>query len=413
MEIRPILSQLMRSKTGPILVAIQVALSLAILANALYIVNLRIASASRPSGVADEQNVGYVFERPMSRLSHNEVLARQQQMQRALAAIPGVESVAWTSQMPMSRSGSNASVRRNPADNQQVATPSVYFAQNGFVKTLGLNLVEGRDFNDGEIVEKNDAGESWSENFPKVVLVSQPLAKLLFPDAANYAGKTFYFGSAESPRPVRIVGVIERLQTTGAQTGAAGEYSVVMPYRISMPYSRFALRAQPGQLSRVLATAEETVRKLSPLPTRTFTRAVPQDRESRYRNERAVAWMLVAVCALLLIVTASGIVGMTSLRVAQRRKQIGVRRALGARWRDIVRYFVTENLLITTGGIATGLLFTLALNQLLVRQLEVGHLPGVYLAIGALALWLLGLAAVWGPASRAANIAPAIATRTA
>jgi putative ABC transport system permease protein len=413
MEIRPILSQLARSKTGPLLVAIQVALSLAILANALYIVNLRVASASRPSGVADEQNVGYLFERPVNPPSHNEALARQQQMQRALAAIPGVESVAWTSQMPLSRSGSNASVRRQAADNQQVATPSVYFAQNGFAATLGLRLVEGRDFTDGELVEKNDANESWSDNFPKVVLVSQPLAKLLFPDAANYVGKTFYFGSAETPNPVRIVGVVERLQTTAAQSGPAGEYSVVMPYRISLNYSRFAIRAQPGQLSRVLAQAEETVRKLSPLPTRTFTRSMTEDRNSRYRNERAVAWMLVAVCALLLIVTASGIVGMTSLRVAQRRKQIGVRRALGARWRDIVRYFVTENLLITTGGIAAGLLLTLALNQMLVRQLEVGHLPAMYMAIGAVSLWLLGLAAVWGPASRAANIAPAIATRTA
>ena len=53
--------------------------------------------------------------------------------------------------------------------------------------------------------------------------------------------------------------------------------------------------------------------------------------------------MLIAVSALLLLVTASGIVGMASLRVAQRRKQIGVRRALGARWLDILRYFVVEN----------------------------------------------------------------------
>jgi putative ABC transport system permease protein len=413
MEIRPILSQLARSKTGPLLVAIQVALSLAILANALYIVNERIASASRPSGVGDEENVGYVFERPIKPPSHNEALARQQQALKALAAIPGVESVAWTSQMPMSRSGSNASVRRKPEDAQQVATPAVYFAHSGLVRTLGLKLVEGRDFNDSEVVEKDDANESWSEHFPQVVLVTQPLAKLMFPEATSYVGRTFYFGSVDHPNPVRIIGVVERLQTTGAQSSAAGEYSVVMPYHISIPFSRYALRAQPGQLARVLSTAEETIRKISPLPTRTFTSTVAQDRQKRYRNERAVSWMLVAVCALLLLVTASGIVGMTSLRVAQRRKQIGVRRALGARWRDIVRYFVTENLLITTGGIAVGVVFTLAINQLLVRQLELGHLPGVYVAIGAGVLWLLGLAAVYGPASRAANIAPAIATRTA
>lgn len=412
MEIRPILSQLARSKTGPLLVAIQVALSLAILANAMFIVKERIATASRPSGIAAEENVGTLFERPIRRVPHNEMLARQQQALRTIAAIPGVESVAWTSQMPMSSSGSNSSVR-STATGRPEATPAVYFAQNGLVRTFGLKLVEGRDFNEGDVIEKDDENSSWSDNFPKSLIVTLPLAKTLFPNDTSYVGKTVYFGSAENPSSVRIVGVVEQLQTTGAQTGAAGNYSVIMPWRISLPYSRFAIRAQPGQIDRVLSAAEEAVRKLSATPTHTFTRTVGADRERRYRNERAVSWMLVAVSGLLLLVTASGIVGMTSLRVAQRRKQIGVRRALGARWRDIVRYFITENLLITTGGIAAGVVLTIALNQLLVRQLELGHLPGSYLAIGAAVLWLLGLAAVYGPASRAASIPPAIATRTA
>ncbi len=116
--------------------------------------------------------------------------------------------------------------------------------------------------------------------------------------------------------------------------------------------------------------------------------------------------------ALLLLVTASGIVGMTMLRVAQRRKQIGVRRALGARRRDILRYFVTENVLITTTGIAAGIVLAVALNQLLVSLLELPKLPLVYLGGGALALWALGIVAVLGPAWRAASIPPANATRS-
>ena len=412
MEIRPILAQLARSKTGPLLVAIQVALSLAILANALYIVNLRVAAASRPSGVAEETNVGYVFERPIQRPSHNDALARQQQALQAIKAIPGVESAAWTSQMPMSRSGSNASIRANESSPRPLANTAVYFAQIDFVKTMGLKLIEGRDFTEADVVVKNDQAEGWSHNFPKDVIVSLPLAKLMYPDATSFVGKTFIFGLTE-PITVRIIGVVERLQTTGAQSGPSGEYSTILPWRISMPFSRFVIRAQPGQLDRVLLAAEEAIRKLSPTPTRTFVRYVAKDRENRYRNERALVWMLVAVCGLLLLVTASGIVGMTSLRVDQRRKQIGVRRALGARWRDIVRYFVTENVLITTVGIAAGLLLTIAINQVLLQHLELGKLPVVYLAAGAGILWLLGILAVWGPASRAANIAPAIATRTA
>ena len=136
------------------------------------------------------------------------------------------------------------------------------------------------------------------------------------------------------------------------------------------------------------------------------------DRNNRYRNERALAWMLIGVSGLLLLVTASGIVGMTMLRIAQRRKQIGVRRALGARRVDIVRYFVVENLLVSTAGIVAGLVIAVALNQLLVGVLELPKLPATYLALGALALWALGVVAVMGPAWRAASIPPAEATRS-
>ncbi|MFA6985810.1 MAG: FtsX-like permease family protein, partial [Arenimonas sp.] len=142
-------------------------------------------------------------------------------------------------------------------------------------------------------------------------------------------------------------------------------------------------------------------------------KSLEEDRDDIYRDDRALAWMLITVTVLLLLVTASGIVGMATLWVNQRRKQIGVRRALGARRFDILRYFITENLVITSGGIVAGLLLAVALNQLLVSQLELTKLPIGYLAVGSLVLWLIGVLAVYGPAWRASSISPAIATRSA
>ena len=138
-----------------------------------------------------------------------------------------------------------------------------------------------------------------------------------------------------------------------------------------------------------------------------------QDRFNIYRNDRAISWMLITVTVLLLLVTASGIVGMATLWVNQRRKQIGVRRALGARKLDVLRYFITENFIITTGGVAAGLVLAVGLNQLLVSQLELTKLPLGYLAVGSVLLWLVGVLAVYGPAWRASGISPAIATRSA
>ena len=410
MEIRPIISTLLRQRTGPLLVALQVAISLAILANAIFTVQQRLAVSQRPSGVADEQDVGYVSVWPLNPRNHVEALTEQRREQATIAALPGVKAVAWTNQMPMSRSGSSSSVRLTFDQGKETGNAAYYIGHPGFVATLGLKLVEGRDINENDIVEVDIATVKPNEGVPQVTIVTRGLAKLLFPEATTYVGREFYFGTAD--KPVRIAGVVESLMSPGAGP-RTGEHSMILPGRISQPYSRYAIRAEAGQLDRVLKDAAEAIRKAAPAPVNTFTRTVSEDRTNRYRNERALAWMLIAISALLLLVTVSGIVGMTALRVDQRRKQIGVRRALGARWRDILRYFIVENLVITTGGIVAGLFLALALNRVLVAQLNMPRLPLEYLAFGAAALWALGIAAVYGPASRAASISPALATRTA
>jgi putative ABC transport system permease protein len=211
---------------------------------------------------------------------------------------------------------------------------------------------------------------------------------------------------------MRVIGVVERLQSAQAETGPTGEYSAIIPLAMDLSFPKFAVRAEPGQRDRVMADAEAAIRNAASAPRVVLVRSSEEDRYNRYRNERALAWMLVAVCALLLLVTASGIVGMTMLRVAQRRKQIGVRRALGARRIDIVRYFITENILVTTAGVVAGVALAIALNQLLVGVLELPKLPVSYLGIGAVVFWLLGILAVYGPAWRAASIPPATATRS-
>lgn len=85
---------------------------------------------------------------------------------------------------------------------------------------------------------------------------------------------------------------------------------------------------------------------------------------------------------------------------------------VGARRIDILRYFVTENLMITSFGIGCGLALAIALNQLLVSKLELTKLPTPYLLGGSVIFWILGIIAVVGPAARAASISPATATRS-
>ena len=135
-------------------------------------------------------------------------------------------------------------------------------------------------------------------------------------------------------------------------------------------------------------------------------------RDAYYAQDRSMAWLLVAVCIALLVVTALGIVGLASFWVQQRTKQIGVRRALGATRGQVLRYFQTENFLLATVGIVLGMLMAYGINLLLMDIYELPRLPAMYLPVGAVALWLLGQAAVFGPARKAASVPPAVATRS-
>ena len=411
MEIRPILSALMRSKTGAILVAVQVAISLAILANALYIVNVRQAVAARPSGVAAENDIFYVNVQNMDRGGHQRQLAEQKRQAALLRALPGAMSVAQTSQAVLSRSGNITSVSAKRGQATPSAEVSTYFSPDSLLKTYGLQLVEGRDFRPDEVPEIDDDVD---DTYPKVLILTRLVAQKIWPGETSFVGKTLYKGTGDNDPELRVVGIVERLQTQGAQVKPRGEYSALLPARLTgrRDSLMYAVRAEPGQRDRLMQEAAQAIRTSTTDCILVRIDTLEQHRQERYRADRGLSWMLIAVSTLLLLVTASGIVGIASLWVTQRRKQIGVRRALGARRIDILRYFLTENFMITSVGVACGVLLALGLNQLLVSQLEMARLPPGYLLAGALVFWLLGVGAVYGPAWRAASISPATATRS-
>jgi putative ABC transport system permease protein len=102
-----------------------------------------------------------------------------------------------------------------------------------------------------------------------------------------------------------------------------------------------------------------------------------------------------------------------SFWVTRRVKQIGTRRALGARRFDIRRYFMVENLIVVGIGVALGVVLTYGFNLWLMQNYDVPRLAWYYLPIGAAVLFVLGQVAVLGPAGRAAAVSPAVATRAA
>lgn len=406
MEIRPILSALLRSKTGAFLIAAQVALTLAILGNALYIVQDRLAIAARPTG-ADEANSFFI--RLYAFREGVDVPAMLDADLAMIGALPGVAAVATANMAPLTQSGWNLTVQPNADPEAEGTNTAFYFSSESLVDALGLQLVAGRDFSADEVqvIEPSLANIA-----PKHAILSLALARQLFPGETEFVGRTASLGGGEDASVFEVVGIVERLQSPWGQLGPQAEYSMIVPMRQLEPSAAYLVRTEPGQLDRVMREVEDALTAARSDRVHLSTTSLPEARANRYRADRSLAWMLVTMMGLLLLVTASGIVGMASLWVGQRRKQIGVRRAIGARQRDILRYFLVENFMVTTLGVVVGVGLALALNQLLVSQLEVARLPVQYLPMGMAVLWLLGLLAAFGPAWRASRIPPAVATRS-
>jgi len=137
-----------------------------------------------------------------------------------------------------------------------------------------------------------------------------------------------------------------------------------------------------------------------------------QVRHRAYDGDYGMAILMGIISAVLLVITAAGIVGLTSFWVGQRRRQIGVRRALGATRGDILSYFMTENLLISVGGAVAGAVLAIAMNLWLVTRFEMHRLSLFYVLAGVLMLLLLGQGAVLAPAIRASKVSPVEATRS-
>ena len=403
MDILPILAALKRQKTAAALIAIEIALCCAIVCNALFLIAHRMEASRIDSGIAENELIRVATAGLGN--AENPGLRMQEDL-RALEALPGVRQAALVNQVPFFRSSWNTSVRMARDDQQSVADVGAYYGDERLLDTLGLRLVAGRNFTHDEIVTFE--GLFAGEEGPRVAIITQTLARTLFGDA-DALGKEFY----PSETPARVVGVVERLiRPNISEDPDFTGLSMILPIRMGGGYGFYLLRAAPQDRAAVIEAARTKLREISPNRIVLSATTIEDLRSSYFEEDRVMAGLLVAVVVALLIVTALGIVGLASFWVQRRRRQIGIRRALGATRRQILYYFQTENFLIVTAGIVLGMLAAYAISGWLMQQYELPRLPWLYLPVGALTLWLLGQVAVLAPALRAASVPPATATRT-
>lgn len=419
MTIHPMIAALRRHKAGVVLIALQIALTLAIVCNAIFIIGQRIHRIQRPSGL-DERNLFVISQSWVGAptgddaASIDKLDAMQQSDVATLRNLPDVESVIAINTLPLVNSTWSNGIGLKPDQQTETTHAADYFGDQNMISTLGLRLIAGRNFTAADVNHMGVRGR----NIPPVVIVTKALADKLFPHG-DALGKAIYM---DKDTPSTIIGVIARMQVPSVATWANNWFwnSVLIPTRLDASYSRYAVRAKPGRLRAAMEEAPKALYAANPMrvidtgssyadsSVHTFAAI----RAHAYRTDRGMAILMGVICLILLCVTCAGIVGLTSFWVGQRHKQIGVRRALGATRAHIMRYFQIENLVIAGAGVLLGVVLAIGLNLWLMSHYEMMHIPMWYVLAGVLILLALGQAAVFFPARRASNVAPVEATRS-
>ncbi|KZC16810.1 peptide ABC transporter permease [Rhodanobacter sp. FW510-R12] len=409
-QIRPILTALRRYKAGTLLIALQIALTLAIVCNALFIIHQRLANLSAASGV-DEANV-FVIANMWADVGQStaQVDAQVRADLLALRQLPAVSDATPASGYPLRGGGWDNFVTMTPEQTRPTTDAAVYTGDEHFIGTLGLKLVAGRNFRPDEVMVMG----TQQAITPPTAIVSKALADRLFPDG-NALGKSFY---AMGATPSTIVGIVDPLHRQGVDQWSNSYAGQALIWPMRADDSRgiyYIVRARPGQLADAMREAPKALyaqSRLRIIDPKDGIQDYATIRHKVYDRDRGMAILMGIISVVLLAITAAGIVGLTSFWVGQRRKQIGVRRALGARQRDILAYFLTENFLISAVGVVLGTVLAIAFNLWTVTRFEMSHMSMAYVGIGVAVLLLLGQGAVLAPALRASRVSPVEATRS-
>jgi putative ABC transport system permease protein len=403
MPFRPILSSLRRHKLTALLLVLQVVFTCAIVCNVLFMIVDRTSRIRQPSGIDED---GIVLIEAVGIDANENPLARHAADLVVLRGIGGVLSTSSVDAVPLNRNNWTNGVSIAPDADSHVAA-SAYNGTPGELATLGLPLVEGRDFHADEYIPENAPNGYTGLDTVPATIVTRALAARLFPNQSAL-GKNVYVSGTH---PTRIVGIVDKLLRPTLTDPSTDNDAMLFPMLPDDSEVTYVLHTAPRDRERVLKQALAVLKQQNGNRIFRNPRTFIDLREGYFRRDRTMIGLLLAACAGLMLVTALGIAGLASFWVQQRRRSIGIRRAVGATRGDILRYFQLENFLIVGVGIVVGMLLAFVLNAVLMSRYELPRLPWHYLPIGALALWALGQLAVLGPAIRAAAVPPVTATR--
>jgi putative ABC transport system permease protein len=401
LEFGPILRAMKHRKIGAVLIAVQIAVTMTVIVNAFFLVQDHVQKSGRPSGIVEGEIFHLANQGFGSEFNERATLEEDLAM---LRQTPGIVDAIQINAIPLTGSGWSMNLTTEPGDDIEGTNVAVYMVDTHGINTLGVELIAGENFAEVDVRWRDDL-----TGWPAKTIITKSTAEAMFPDEPFSAiGKTVYIGSDD---PMTIVGIIQTLQTPWVGWKNV-EDSILVPERTLLGHSRYMVRAAPGQRDALMPLIEDQLARSNSQRLIHYMYSMEETREQGYLEQAAVATVLGIVMVVLTLITSLGIMGLASFSVNRRTKEIGTRRALGATRRDILRHFLLENFLITAMGVVLGGVMTITFNIWLGESMGFPKIDWVAVPIGMLALSIIGLLSVYGPALRACAVPPAVATRT-
>lgn len=397
----PLLSSLRHKPAGALLVLAQIAITLAVLCNATSIVSHTVARIDRPAGFDTRDTFIIIVAALSKRLN---ISSAEREDLAYLRGLPDVVDATVIDGTPLTDNGFLVALTRS-SRGPRVRTSMLPLGEHG-LHALGVPLLRGRNFRAAEVISRAPAGGP--HHFAEII-VTESLAHALFPHG-QALGSTVY--NLPGPKlPLIIIGITRNFM--GPQFGQPA-YNAFLAPDTAAEFGDYELlvRARPGRRDAVLQTAQQHIAAAHPDGAVALTQTLAEAQRRFNADSRNMAIFLAAVTALMLAVCGLGLFGLTAFNVSTRTKQIGVRRAIGARRRDIVAHFIAESALVLGGGVVLGTVLALAAGQWLSDHYGEPRLDLAYVLIGVAIVCIIGQLAAWQPARRAAAVPPSVATRT-
>jgi predicted permease len=391
------------------LVVAQIALSLALVTAAgLFLRSAQRARSYQPEFAVDGR---LLVETDAALASLDEPRARElyRQVLERMRARPGVESVALASNVPFSSISEGESVRMTGARQEDEVDAEYYVVTPGYFDTMGLAMLRGRDFHDGEAEPGTTAG---------TVIIDEPLARRLRPDG-DVLGRSLLVETSREAEPtqtVEIVGIVPGVRRGLFDREASP--TVYLPfgrnYRAHMIVHLRLDRGGEDAAAGVLESVGREIRGIDPrlpiLSMKTLGAHLEQGIERwMVRTAAGVFAVLGGVAVLLALI---GVYGVKSYVVSRRTREIGIRMALGATPRDILSWMLHDGLISTAAGLGLGILLALGIGRVLSSALYgVGGVDLLTFVAAPALLAAAALLAAYLPSRRATRLAPSVALR--